>query len=122
MLSVWFHLHSLSLTSGTVKVRSGLQSNLGPGDCSSEEAALAPGGCLWRSNRVSWAPALPTPDINRLNTFSCHHTFKFSVVYFCKADKAQPQEIKGAQFHHCSGWLVWVTERGDLRVHGLGSG
>lgn len=137
MLSVWFHLHSPSLTSGTAKVRPGLQSNLEPGDCSPEEAALeagmalAPGGCLGIPSTVAphacggagCAKGPSTPHSRySLNIFSCQGPFSFSVVYFCKADKAQPQEITGAEFNHCSVWLLWVTERGNLGVHGLGSG
>lgn len=119
MLSVWFYLDSPSLTSGTVKVRPGLQSNLEPGECSPEEAALeaalAPGGCLGIPSTVAphgcggagcaKGPSAPHSRY-RLNTFSCQGPFSFSVVYFCKVDKAQAQEITGAEFNHFSVWLL----------------
>lgn len=139
MLSVWFHSHSLCLTSGTVKVRSGLQSNLGPGDCSAEEAALgagmvpAPGGCPARRPCLPVkeldaprAPALTSdqPRYKQTQYLQLPRSFLvFCCVFFVKLTRPSPKKLRELCFITAQcGWLLWVTERGHLGVHGLGSG
>lgn len=106
MLSVWFHLHSLCWISDTVKVRSGLQSNLEPGGCSPEEAALqagtalAPGRCpaQWphmpvEELSVPRAPALPTPDTDSASSVA-KVLFNFLLCIFVKLTRPSPKKLK----------------------------